>query len=126
MFLLHGDENPVETRTKSHTITSKNTEGNVHFPRPLCQSPIISSHQLSHALSDVHRLDLLGLEAEVTGPDSRGLSGQQPVGTLSHAGALPVEPLLTGGLTQNGILVIVHLTSTGTTWIHQAWRRLGP
>jgi hypothetical protein len=37
-----------------------------------------------------------------------------------------VEPLLAGGFTQNGILVVVHLTPTGTTWVYQAWGRLGP
>lgn len=58
------------------------------------ESPIISSHQLAHALSDVDRLDLLGLEAEITGPNGRGLGGQQAVGTLGHAGALAVKPLL--------------------------------
>lgn len=89
-------------------------------------SPIVSSHQLPHALADVDRLDLLGLEAEIAGPDSRGLSGQQPIGALSHARAFAVEPLLAGGLTQNGILVIIHLTPTGTTRVHQAWGRLGP
>lgn len=89
-------------------------------------SAVIGSHQLPHALADVDRLDLLGLEAEIAGPDCRGLSGQQPIGTLSHACALSVEPFLAGGLTQNGILVVVHLTPTGTTRIHQAWRRLGP
>lgn len=89
-------------------------------------SPIVGSHQLSHALADVNRLDLLGLEAEITGPDGRGLGGQQSIGALGHARALSVEPLLAGGLAQNGILVIIHLTPTRTTRIHQARRRLGP
>lgn len=90
------------------------------------ESPIVSSHQLAHALSDVDRLDLLGLEAKITGPDGRGLGGQQAVGTLGHAGALAVKPLLAGGLTQNGILVIIYLTTAGTAGVHQAWGRLGP
>lgn len=90
------------------------------------ESPIVSGHQLAHALSDVDRLDLFGLEAEITSPDGRGLGGQQAVGTLGHAGALAVEPLLAGGLTQDGILVIVHLAPTGTTRVYQAWGRLGP
>lgn len=89
-------------------------------------SPIIGSHQLPHALTDVDRLDLLGLEAEIAGPDGRGLRGQQPVGALSHASALAVEPLLAGSLTQNSVLVVVDLAPTGTAWIHQAWGRLGP
>lgn len=89
-------------------------------------SPVVGGHQLPHALADVHRLDLLGLEAEVTGPDGGGLGGQQPVGVFCHACALAVEPLLAGGLTQNGVLVIVHLTAAGTTGVHQAWRGLGP
>lgn len=92
---------------------------------PSPASPIVSGHQLPHALADVDRLNLLGLEAEIAGPDSRGLGGQQPIGALSHACALTVEPLLAGGLTQNGILVVIHLAPTGTTWIHQAWGRLG-
>lgn len=37
---------------------------------PPRRSAIIGSHQLPHALADVDGLDLLGLEAEVAGPDS--------------------------------------------------------
>ena len=69
---------------------------------PAPASPIVSGHQLPHALAYVDRLNLLGLEAEIAGPDSRGLGGQQPVGTLSHARALTVEPLLAGGQPAKG------------------------
>lgn len=116
VLLPHRDGKPVETRTESQTWR----------PRPWLASPIVSSHQLPHTLADVHRLDLLGLEAEIAGPDGRGLGGQQPVGALRHAGALPVEPLLAGSLTQDGVLVIVHLAATGAARIHQARGRLRP
>lgn len=114
MFLPNRDGKPVETRAKSQTWK----------PSPWPASPIVSSHQLPHTLPDVHRLDFLGLEAEIASPDSRGLGGQQPVCALRHACAFSVEPLLAGGLTQDGILVIIHLTATGATWVHQAWGRL--
>ena len=73
------------------------------------QSPNISSHHLAHALSYIDRLDVLGLVSKITGPDSRGLGGQQAVGTLGHEGATVVKPLLAGSLTQNGVLAIAHL-----------------
>lgn len=61
---------------ESHVIPLQEHGEQCAFPQATALgSPIVSSHQLPHALSDVDRLDLLGLEAEITGPDSRGLGG---------------------------------------------------
>lgn len=126
-FWLHGDGMPVVEDKERKRATLQEHGGKGALPQAMVlESPIVSSHQLAHALSDVDRLDLLGLEAKITGPDGRGLRGQQAIGTLGHASALAVKPLLAGGLTQNGILVIIHLATAGTTGVHQAWGRLGP
>ena len=127
MFLLHGDGMPgVEDKERKRATLQEHGGKGALSQAMVLESPIVSSHQLAHALTDVDGLDLLGLEAEITGPDGRGLGGQQAVGTLGHAGALAVKPLLAGGLTQNGILVIIYLTTAGTAGVHQAWGRLGP
>lgn len=75
-FCFLGMGSQWKARSKSHVIPLQGHGEQCASPQATTlQSPIVSSHQLPHALSDVDRLDLLGLEAEITGPDSRGLGG---------------------------------------------------
>lgn len=63
-------------------------------------------------------LSSLLLHAGVTAPHRRGLRRQEVVGRLCHSGANSVEPLLTGGLAQDGLLVIVDLIQTYPAGVH--------
>lgn len=89
-------------------------------------SPIIGGHKLPHGLPDVHGLNVLGLQAVIAGPHGGGLSCQQTVGTFGHPRALSVEPFLTGGFAQNGVLVVVDLVAARSAGIDESRRGLVP
>lgn len=81
---------------------------------------------MPHWLADVHGLNVLGFQTVIARPHGRGLPRQQTVGTFGHPRALAVEPLLTRGFAQDGVLVVVDLVAARPAGINKSWRGLVP
>lgn len=80
------------------------------------------AHDRPRRLSCFEQLRSFVLHASIATPNRRRLGRQQIVRRLGHPSANSVEPFLTRGLAQNGLLVIVHFAQAYAAWVDRLGR----